>query len=398
MELRPFKVSEITQYIKRILIGDPLLYDVNIEGEVSNFKYHYNGNMYFTLKDDKSRIRCVFFNNNMDDAPIVLEDGMYVIVNGYISLYERDGTYQLYVRSIRKKGIGELFESFEKLKKKLEAEGLFDSKNKKTINYLPKKIGVATSSTGAAVKDIISVITRRMPSTEIIIYPILVQGEKAPAEICHAIKYFNSREDIDLIIIGRGGGSIEELWAFNDEEVARTIFSSRLPVVSAVGHETDFTIADFVADMRAPTPSAAGELVVPQIDDLNYRLSSNLISLINIFNLSIRTKKNNLGYIYDRLILNNPSNTLNDNRQRLDIILKDLIKAMNQSHSDKKNKLSLLGSKLDSMSPLAVLNRGYSIAVDKSGNIVKSIKEASVDDVLDLTLSDGKIEVKVTQK
>lgn len=397
MELKPFKVSEITQYIKRILMGDPLLYDVSVEGEISNFKLHYNGNMYFTLKDDKSKIRCVLFNNNIDDSISILEDGMHVIVNGYISLYERDGSYQLYVRNIKRKGIGELFEAFEKLKRKLEAEGLFDTRNKKTINFIPKKIGVATSSTGAAIKDIISVVKRRMPCTEIIIYPILVQGEQAPTDICRAVKYFNTRADIDLIIIGRGGGSIEELWAFNDERVARAIYDSRLPIISAVGHETDFTIADFVADLRAPTPSAAGEIAVPQIDDLNYRLSSNLIALINIFNQSIRMKKNKLVHTYDKLLLNSPSNVLNNNRQRLDILLRDLIKAMNQSNSENKNKLNLFGNKLDSLSPLAVLKRGYSIATDKNRKVVKSIEQTYINDVLNLTLSDGSLEVRVTK-
>lgn len=397
MELKPFKVSEINQYIKRVLMGDPLLFDISVEGEMSNFKHHHNGNMYFTLKDDKSKIRCVFFNNSINNNLNMYEDGMHVIVNGYISLYERDGSYQLYVRTIKKKGIGELFEAFERLKKKLEVEGLFESKNKKPIKFLPKKIGVATSSTGAAIKDIISVIKRRMPCTEIIIYPILVQGEKAPTDICKAISYFNTRDDIDLIIVGRGGGSIEELWAFNDEMVARTIYNSKLPIVSAVGHETDFTIADFTADLRAPTPSVAGELVVPQIEDLNYKLNSNLIALTNIFYQFIRMKKNDLKYIYDKLLLNNPSNMLNNNRQRLDIILRDLIKAMNKSNNDKKNKLNLLGNKLDSLSPLSVLNRGYSIATDRNGKVVSSTKEISTGDILKLTLSDGKIDVNVVE-
>lgn len=397
MELKPFKVSEITQYIKRILIGDPLLYDVNVEGEVSNFKNHYTGNMYFTLKDEKSRIRCVYFSNGRNDNPIMLEDGMHVIVNGYVSLYERDGTYQIYIRNIRKKGIGELFEAYERLKKKLESEGLFDIENKKAIKYLPKKIGVATSSTGAAVRDIISVIKRRMPSVDIIIYPVLVQGERAPLEICQAIKYFNTREDIDLIIVGRGGGSIEELWAFNDERVARAIYNSRQPIISAVGHETDFTIADFVADLRAPTPSAAGELAVPQIKDLNYRLSSNLVSLINFINVSINTRKNDLKHMSDRLMLNNPSNVLNENRQRLDVILKEIIKAMNKSYNDKRIKLDFFCSKLDSLSPLSVLNRGYSIATDSNGHVIKSVNEISVDEVLNLTLSDGKAKIKIIE-
>lgn len=397
MELMPFKVSEINQYIKRILIGDPILYNIDIEGEISNFKYHYNGNMYFTLKDDKSRIRCVFFNNNTHNIPIILEDGMQVIVNGYISVYERDGSYQVYVKNIRKKGVGELFEAFERLKKKLETEGLFDTENKKSLKYLPKKIGVVTSSTGAAVRDIISVIKRRMPSVDIIIYPVLVQGERAPIEICQAIGYLNTREDIDVIITGRGGGSIEELWAFNDERVARAIYASRIPIISAVGHETDFTIADFVADMRAPTPSAAGELVVPQIDALNYRLKSNLLGLINYYNLYIKARKSDLEYIYDKLMLNNPVNVLNDNKQRLDAILKDIIKAIRQNYNDKRNRLEFLGSKINTLNPLAVLSRGYSIAMDKNGHVIKSTGEISVDDVLGLTFSDGKVEVKVVK-
>ncbi|MFA5524031.1 MAG: exodeoxyribonuclease VII large subunit [Tissierellales bacterium] len=398
MELRPFKVSEISQYIKRILLGDPLLYDISVEGEISNFKHHHNGNMYFTLKDEKSKIRCVFFNNNIDNNLNIFGDGMHVIVNGYISLYERDGSYQLYIRTIKKKGIGELFEAFEKLKRKLEAEGLFDTKNKKPIRFLPEKIGVATSSTGAAIKDIISVIKRRMPCTEIKIYPILVQGEKAPAHISKAIKYFNTRDDIDLIIIGRGGGSIEELWAFNDEIVARTIYSSEVPIISAVGHEIDFTIADFVADLRAPTPSVAGELAVPQIEDLNYRLKSDLTSLVNNFHQSIETKKDDIKYIYDKLLLNNPTNILDSNRQRLDLMLRDLIKTMTNINRDKKNRIDLLGNKLDSLSPLAVLKRGYSIASDKNGIVIRTVDKISNGDIINLTFSNGKIEVEVINK
>lgn len=397
MEIRPFKVSEINQYIKRIFTGDLLLYDVSIEGEVSNFKYHYNGNMYFTLKDDKSKLRCVYFNSDIIDC-IMLEDGMNVVVNGYISVYERDGVYQLYVKNIKKKGTGELFEAFEKLKRKLEAEGLFDAKYKKTIKYLPRKIGVATSSSGAAVKDIISVIKRRMPSTDIIIYPVLVQGEKAPNDICKAIKYFNSRKDIDLIIIGRGGGSIEELWAFNDEQLARTIFNSKLPVVSAVGHETDFTIADFVSDLRAPTPSAAGELVVPNVADLNYKLDSYLMSLISTFNQAINKKKNELEHIRNKIISDSPISIINNDKQRLDMILKDLVKTINQNYNNKRKKLEYLGSKLDTLSPLSVLNRGYSIVVDEDENIIRSIKNASIDSILNIILSDGKMKVKVLDK
>lgn len=398
MDLKPFKVSEINQYIKRIVMGDPILYDIAIEGEVSNFKYHYNGNMYFTLKDEKSKIRCVYFNNNEENQLFIPEDGMNIIVRGYISIYERDGTYQLYIKDMRKKGYGELYEAFEKLKKKLEKEGMFDTKFKKELTYLPKKIGVATSSTGAAIKDIISVIKRRMPSVDIVLFPVLVQGDKSPDDLCSAIKYFNKRDDIDLIIIGRGGGSIEELWAFNEEKVARAIFNSKLPIISAVGHETDFTIADFVADMRAPTPSVAGELAVPKIDELNYRLKSNMMKLTTVINSIISMKRKDIESLNNRLMFHSPINTLNENRQRLDKTVRELIKAIERNIGERKKELDFFGEKLNSLSPLAVLNRGYSIVTTDNGHIIKSIKEINIDDDLNLKLSDGSVKIKIIEK
>lgn len=398
MALKPFKVSEINQYIKRIIAGDPILYNIAVEGEISNFKEYHNGNMYFTLKDDKSRIKCVYFNDGFNNISFTIEDGMQVIIRGYISVYERDGVYQIYVKNIEKKGVGELFEAFERLKKKLQMEGLFNNENKKPLVYLPNKVGVITSAKGAAIRDIISVIKRRMPPVNIIIYPVLVQGEKAPKDICEAIKYFNTREDIDTIILGRGGGSIEELWAFNDESVAREIHNSNIPIVSAVGHETDFTIADFVADMRAPTPSAAGELIVPQIEELNYRLTSMLNSLIKHYTMYINQKNNELHNINNRLMINSPINALNDNKQGLDTLFKDLIKIFDLRKEYEKNKIDLLNTKLNTLSPLSVLNRGYSIVTDKNGRIIKSVDEINVDDMLKLIFSDGEIKTKVIKK
>lgn len=398
MELKPFKVSEINQYIKRILSSDPILYNIAVEGEISNFKEYNNGNTYFTLKDDKSKIKCVYFNDMNNKLPLIIEDGMHVTIRGYISVYERDGVYQIYVRNIEKKGVGELFEAFEKLKKKLQIEGLFRSENKKPLSFFPNKVGVVTSPKGAAIRDIISVINRRMPSVSIIIYPVLVQGEKAPKDICEAIKYFNTREDIDTIIVGRGGGSIEELWAFNHESVAREIYKSNIPIISAVGHETDFTIADFVADMRAPTPSVAGEIAVPQIEELNFRLSSILNSLIKQYGIYIDTNKSKLKNINDKFMVNNPINILNDSKQGLDNTLKDLIRIFDGRKDRERKKIDFLSTKLDALSPLAILSRGYSLATDVTGKIIKSVEEISTGDILSLIFHDGEVEIKVIRK
>ncbi len=241
MEFRALTVSELNNYLKRVLINDPILNSISVEGEISNLKQHKNGHLYFSLKDEKSKVNCVMFNSEVGKIKFNIENGLNVIVSGYVSLYERDGIYQLYVRNIKPVGLGELYLAFEQLKKKLQNEGLFDKEKKKRLPYIPKKVGVVTSPSGAAVRDIIKVMRRRLPSVDIIIYPVLVQGVRAADEISSAIKFFNQMDDIDVIIVGRGGGSIEELWAFNEEIVAKAIYESKIPVVSAVGHETDFT-------------------------------------------------------------------------------------------------------------------------------------------------------------
>lgn len=396
MELKPLKVSELNQYIKRLITSDPLLYNISVEGEISNFKYHLSGHIYFTLKDEKGKIKCVFFKNENRQTDLILEDGMQVKITGYVSTYEKEGTYQFYVKSIKQKGIGELFEKYEALKRKLENEGLFEDTNKKRLVFLPRKIGVVTSVTGAAIRDIISVIKRRLPTVDIIIYPVLVQGEKAHVDICRAIKYLNTRDDIDTIIIGRGGGSLEELWPFNEEDVARAIFESEKTIISAVGHETDYTIADFVADLRAPTPSVAGELCVPQMEDLNIQLMQCYNRLSRAYLSYLSNKKNEISLIRDKISFYSPVNKLNDNKQRLDTLFKNLHKEYDKTYESQADRLKVLGEKLDMLSPLSILKRGYSITTLKNGQIVKSKEQVSVDTELNITLSDGVINVKVT--
>src|SRR5699024_9558230 len=347
MKEKPLKVSELNQYIKRVFASDFILSNVSVEGEISNYNHHYSGHRYFSLKDEKGKLKCVLFKNNSKCLDLDLKDGMKVIVSGYVSIYERNGNYQLYVKSIKKSGLGDLYIAYEKLKKKLNNEGMFNDDEKKEIPFYPKTIGVVTSLTGAAIKDIITVLRRRNPGINIIIYPSLVQGKEAPKSICEGLKYLDNREDIDLIITGRGGGSIEELFAFNDEEVARTIFNMKTPVISAVGHETDFTIADFVSDLRAPTPSAAAELAVPKVENLKENVDNIYDKLLHEF-LNIKDfKQNYLTILKKDLEHNNPMSKLNESRQALDYLFKELNYNMNIQIETHKNNLKQIGNKLN---------------------------------------------------
>lgn len=391
MELKALKVGEVNQYIKRLLVSDPILYNINVEGEISNFKHHYSGHMYFTLKDENSRLNCVMFNGDNKSLSFIPKDGMKVKVKGYISVYERDGSYQLYAKSMKAQGIGDLYAAFEELKKKLKEEGLFEEIHKKELPLIPKKIGVVTSSTGAAVRDIVTVINRRFPRLEILIYPVLVQGTKAPSEICRGLNYFDARSDIDLIITGRGGGSIEELWAFNDEDVARTIFKSDVPIISAVGHETDFTIADFVADLRAPTPSAAGELATPNFYELKNKLDDNLIRLEVTYKNLLNNKKNQLELKKTNLMTYSPLYKLTENKEKLKKLLKDLVRGMKLKNKDSKVKLENIASKLNALSPLSTLDRGYSITMNEEKSVIKSIDDTKKNDIIKILLKDGEI-------
>ena len=391
MDMRALKVSEVNNYIKRVFTSDMILSNLSLEGEISNFKHHYSGHMYFSLKDEKSKIKCVMFKSDNESLKVKLENGLKIIATGYVSVYEKEGDYQFYIRHVKESGVGNLYKIFEDLKKKLESEGLFNELNKKPIPFLPKKIGVVTSSTGAAIKDIINVIQRRFPPAHILIYDTLVQGNQAPEGICKGLRYLDSRDDIDLIITGRGGGAMEELFAFNDEEVARTIHRLKKPIISAVGHETDFTIADFVADLRAPTPSAAAELSVPELgclmdsmDSKYHRLESLILKTINNHRTDIKHFEKDLRYY-------NPLNQLRDKKQDLDIIFKDLNYHMEKNIDNKRKKILSLKNSLELLNPTLGLDKGYVVLINNKGNTIKSINEVDLNEEIKILLKDGTI-------
>lgn len=378
-------VSRVNNYIKRLLDSKPVLNNIWVKGEISNCKRHSSGHIYLTLKDESSVLKAVMFRgpaSTLDFEPV---DGTTVIAHGRISVYEAGGSYQLYIEDMVLDGIGDLYREFEKLKAKLQEEGLFDNKFKKPLPKFPKRIGVATAPTGAAVRDIINVITRRYPMAEILIYPTLVQGNGAKESIVSAIEYFDSTKAVDTIIVGRGGGSIEDLWAFNEECVARAIFACKTPIISAVGHETDFTIADFVADFRAPTPSAAAEVSVPSIDEL-YRL-------INIYKSrmknSVITRNETFRRTLNRLIPRNPQDKINQLSQKLDMRIQTLEQVYRLNINYRKRLLSEKAAKLDALSPLKTLNRGYSIAVNDDGKVLKKKSDFTKEMQFKLKLQDG---------
>lgn len=387
--MKPLKVSEVNGYLKRIVAGDLILSNLQVEGEISNFKHHYSGHMYFSLKDEKSKIRCVMFKGDNENLDIKLEEGSKIVASGYVSVFDRDGEYQLYIRKVEAKGVGDLYKAYENLKKKLQKEGLFDEAHKKSLPYLPKKIGVVTSSTGAAIRDIVSIIKRRYPPCNILIYPTLVQGPSAPMEIKKGLIYLDNLGDIDLIITGRGGGSIEELFAFNDEELARTIYDLKTPIISAVGHETDFTIADFVSDLRAPTPSAAAELAVPNMGYLYDNLKSKYNSLVNYYIKRLRSVKNEMKTIERSLKYNDPVSKIKDKKQEIDNYYKDLSYNIEKKLSKEIKKLAILENKLNVLNPSLSLDKGYGILYGKDGKIIKTIDELAVDAEINILLKDG---------
>lgn len=391
MDIRALKVSEVNNYIKRVFLNDMILSNLSIEGEISNFKHHYSGHMYFSLKDEKSKIKAVMFKSDNEKLKSKLKDGDKIVATGYMSIYEKEGDYQFYIRHIKDSGLGDLYKEFEKLKKKLEAEGLFNEESKKSIPFMPKKVGVVTSSTGAAIKDIITVIQRRFPPCEILIYPTLVQGIQAPKEICEGLKYLDKRDDVDLIITGRGGGAMEELFAFNDEEVARTIYKLNTPIISAVGHETDFTIADFVADLRAPTPSAAAELSVPDMEHLIHkienkydRLEQLILRLLNDYNTEIKHLNKEIKYF-------SPINQLRQKKQEMDSIFKDLYYGIEKKLNNKRSILIDIKNKLNLLNPTLGLENGLGILINQNGDIIKTIEEVNINEEINILLKDGKI-------
>ena len=405
-------VSQLTKYIKYKLDNDVNLREVYLKGEISNFKAHTRGHFYFTIKDEGSRINAVMFASSASKVKFTPEDGMKILVSGRISVYEATGGYQIYVNEMMEDGVGNLYVAFEQLKKKLASEGLFDERRKKPIPKIPKKVGVITAPTGAAIRDIISTINRRFPLTEVILFPSLVQGEGAKEDIVRQIKRAEDY-NLDVLIVGRGGGSIEDLWAFNEEIVARAIFDCPIPIISAVGHEIDFTIADFVADLRAPTPTGAAEIAVPNKSDvINYINQLNLRCQKNIKTI-LELKKKRLDSIKSHYILNNPLDLYSAKIQKLDYLTESLIKNYKVIIDKKKIKLNniktrplfsnplvildktkqkytLLLSKLDALSPLKTLERGYGI-IKINEKAITSIKDLKKDDLINIELKDGSV-------
>ena len=389
-----FSVTELNNYVKRILDNDENLKNVFVTGEISNFKNHYSGHMYMTIKDEGGAIKAVMFSSYASRLKFVPENGMKVIIFGSVSLYNKDGSYQLYITDMQPDGVGALNLAYEQLKEKLQNEGLFSTEHKKPIPQFPEKIGVMTAPDGAAVRDIFSVLKRRYPVAEIVFCPVAVQGASAAPEIAKAIKLFNEQNAADVLIVGRGGGSLEDLWAFNEEIVARAIFQSQIPVISAVGHETDFTIADFVADLRAPTPSAAAELAVPDI----FELKSDLLGLKQHLSVLMRnlveSEKEKVENIQKQVTILSPANKIKNSRQELSNLYEKAVNLVTLKINDEKTKISLLSSKLNALSPLHVLSRGYSISYNNDLPI-KSVNDVKSGDNIKIRVTDGEFFAEV---
>ncbi len=392
-----FTVSELNGYVKSILDADRVLGAVSVKGEISNFTAHGSGHMYFSLKDEGGQIKAVMFKTAAQKLNFIPENGMKVSVRGSVSVYTQGGSYQLYVNTMVPDGVGTLYMMYERLKAKLDGEGLFDDSRKKMLPRFPTAIGVITSPTGAAVRDIINVAGRRYPSAKIYIYPSLVQGEGAEADLIKALDYFDKSKLVDVIIIGRGGGSIEDLWAFNSEALARRIYSHRVPIISAVGHETDFTICDFVADRRAPTPSAAAEIAVPDIKELIERVDTLRERSLSALVKASRNSRDRLEYIKDGSVLSDPSSVFMGKRQA--VAERSRVAAENI-----RNKVALLRTALllrseraDALNPLSVLMRGYSV-VEKDGVTVKCTKDVKNGDSVTVRMSDGKVKAKILKE
>lgn len=383
-------VSQLNRFIKQMLDGTSILNNIWVKGEISNFKRHYTGHCYLTLKDEGGVLKAVMFKANAARLAFAPENGMKVLARGRVSVYERDGSYQLYIEEMQPDGVGSLHIAYEQLKARLQEEGLFDEAKKKPLPPYPNTIGVVTATTGAAIRDIINILSRRYPCAKVLIYPTLVQGEGASAGIAEAIEYFNAHKLADVLIVGRGGGSIEDLWAFNEEQTARAIYASEIPVVSAVGHETDFTIADFVADLRAPTPSAAAELVVPSVAELREKLLSMRSRVIMGALHTIRMKRSQI----EKITLRSPAAKLADNRVLLDDLTKHLVRNTKLILDRKREEIKAAAGRLDAMSPLAVLGRGYSIAKSKDGTVIRQKGDAVSGTEFDLVLSDGSVGAK----
>lgn len=387
-------VTELNSYIKNKIADDEYLNNVLVKGEISNFKNHYTGHMYFTLKDENSLIKCIMFKSYAQKLDFMPKDGMKVFALGGVSVFERDGVYQIYVKAMQEDGVGVLYKKYEELKHRLEEKGYFDVAHKQKIPKMPKTIGVLTSQTGSVIRDIINVSTRRNPNVHIRLLPVPVQGEGAAEKIADGIRIMNENKLADVLILARGGGSLEDLWPFNEEIVAHAVYNSKIPVISAVGHETDFSISDFVADLRAPTPSAAAELAVPDI----YEVKQKINTCQNRLRLSLVKKVEIMKLRYEKCmssrVFKEPLRNINDNYLKIDTYIKRLESCIQAKQKEEKTKYVELVSKLDALSPLKTLTRGYSL-VEKDGEIIKSVNDVKSEDKIDIRFVDGVKEAKI---
>lgn len=391
-------ITQLNEYIRGRMDADPLLTQVAVRGEISNYKLYPSGHHYFTLKDEASALKCVMFKGNAMRLRFRPENGMKVIAMGKVSVFPRDGAYQLYCTAMAMDGVGDLYAAFEQLKKKLSAQGLFDPAHKKPLPKYPGTIGIITSSAGAAVHDMLRILRKRYPLSNVRLLPVRVQGVEAPGEIASAIAYANHYKLADLLIVGRGGGSIEDLWAFNDERVAYAIYESEIPVISAVGHEPDVTISDFVADLRAATPSNAAELAVPDQDTLRQNLDSMSAAMATALNRQLKSAQQHLNVLSQSPALRSPTGYIEQREKSLELLKNRLISAQNQSITRKNQRYIAAVSKLDAMSPLKVLTRGYSMAQTEKGEVLRSVNQVELGERIRISLSDGKLSATVMDK
>lgn len=388
---KTYSVSEVNKYVKMLFESDNILNSISVRGEITNFKAHYTGHYYFTLKDESSTIKCVMFKGYAQYIKFKPADGMKVVINGQVSCFERDGVYQIYCKSMSPEGLGDLYLAYEQLKEKLSKEGLFDDIHKKQIPFLPQRVGVITSRTGAVIRDIINVSTRRYPNVNLLVYPAAVQGVNVATTVIDGIRTFNKLNNVDVIIIARGGGSFEDLFGFNDENLAREIFASKIPIVSAVGHETDFTICDFVSDLRAPTPSAAAELVYPEYSELVNRIQVGKNRTIIGIKHYIERKRQYVERLKAAKLEKVPLDKINRYRMTIDSI-------MSKSESNLRYKIEKYRTrcikgitKIDTLSPLKTITRGYSVTESIDGKVIRKTSDVKSSDEIKITLSDGKI-------
>jgi exodeoxyribonuclease VII large subunit len=394
---RVLTVAELTLYIKEMFAADPLLSRLRVSGEISNFKHHSSGHMYFTLKDALSSLRCVMFRSYNSRLTFRPAEGMRVVVGGRLSVYERDGQYQLYAESMAPEGVGSLYAAFLALKNKLNGEGLFEQAVKKSLPRIPLRVGLVTSPTGAAVRDILTTIKRRFPQVEVLIVPVLVQGPESPAQVVQAIEFLNNVPGVDVMVLARGGGAIEELWAFNEEMVARAIYASRVPVVSAIGHETDFTIADFVADVRAATPTAAAELIVPDQREILQLLGAAGSRMSRQLVRRLQQDRRYLEKLAASPVLARPLERLEQKGQQLDMLESRLAGRLSFVLQGCKGRVDMLEEGLRHLSPTAVLARGFAICLDNQGRVVRDAALLSAGDEVNVRVDKGSLDATVNR-